>query len=125
MSENFVLESFDVVFITDARRLTKGLTARVNEVVLQALQRMRNEGGTNHVKINENPNFIEWVKDGIECEVMTTSSNGWIAGKVRFCLEFIPDPEPEPEPTLDLEEVVESEENIQLKRLESLLDEIR
>lgn len=117
MKESLVLESFDVVFVTDARRLTKGLTARVNEVVLVALKRMRNEGGSNYIKINQDPNFIEWVTDGIECEVMTTSSNGWIGGKVRFCLEFIPDQEPEPEEEL--------ETNLMPKEPESPLDEFR
>jgi hypothetical protein len=97
--ESLVLGSFDVVFMTDARRLTKGETARVHEVVSQALYRLRNQGGV-HIKLNEDANFIEWVKDGIECEAMTANGSGWIKGKVRFCLEFIPDPVPEPEEIL-------------------------
>lgn len=42
---------------------------------------------------------LSWTETGMECEAIGSNSGGWKKGKVRLCLEFIPDePDPEPEP---------------------------
>jgi hypothetical protein len=59
----------------------------------------------------------KWFKQGIECETLKISSQGWQKGKIKLkvCLEFIPD-EPESSQTDELEESVENK---------SVLDDIR
>ncbi|MDJ0674393.1 MAG: KGK domain-containing protein [Calothrix sp. MO_167.B42] len=60
---------------------------------------------------NNGINVLDWSKNGVECEVIGSNTGGWKKGKVRFCLEFIPDqPAPEPE---------------QAKNQESPLDDLR
>ncbi len=36
----------------------------------------------------------KWVDEGIECEFLSAYGGGWLKGKIRLRLEFIPD-EPE------------------------------
>jgi hypothetical protein len=55
--------------------------------VSQVLQKIRSSIGSS---INE------WTETGAECEVLRASTAGWRKGKVRLCIEFVPD-EPEDE----------------------------
>jgi KGK domain len=62
----------------------------------------------------------KWFMSGIDCEVLQPSKN-WQKGKVRICLEFIPEVEEEEE-QLSSEEIEEAEE---VEAESSPLDEIR
>jgi len=42
-------------------------------------------------KLNLYDESISSLKDGIPCRVMTTRQKGWVSGKVRLGLHFIPD----------------------------------
>jgi hypothetical protein len=115
VKESIILGRFDVVFITgQGFCLTPGRTARTVEVEMEVLTSLRK---TKNASVP-----LEWFTEGIECEVMTSTSNGWLGGKVRLSLEFILDPEPEQE--AELVEEIQPEENVALKQ-PSPLDEFR
>lgn len=44
----------------------------------------------------------DWIQNGKQCEIIGPNTEGWIKGRVRICLEFIPD-EPEPKPVKEPE----------------------
>lgn len=119
VKESIALQSYDVVFISgQGFHLTPGRTARTIEVVMEALTSLR--------KIKNNSIPVEWITDGIECQVMTPTSNGWVNGKVRLSLEFIPDEEEVVvfEQEAELVDKVETEEKAPPKQI-SPLDEFR
>jgi len=35
--------------------------------------------------------WLKWFEQGVECQVLKTEGGGWQKGKVRFCLQFIPE----------------------------------
>jgi KGK domain len=42
--------------------------------------------------------YTRWLtKEGVKCEVLQVSGRGWLKGKIRFRLEFIPDEPPQVE----------------------------
>jgi len=53
--------------------------------------------GVEGIVNNRVSNPSGWAEDGVECEVIGSKIGGWKKGRVRVCLEFIPD-EPEPKP---------------------------
>jgi hypothetical protein len=115
VKESIVLGRFDVIFISgQGFYLTPGRTARTIEVEMEVLSSLRK---TKNASVPQ-----EWFTEGIECQVMTPTSNGWVDRKVRLSLEFIPDPEPEQE--AELVEEIQPEENVALKQ-PSPLDEFR
>ncbi len=44
--------------------------------------------------------WATWTQNGMPCQVIGEKIGGWKRGKVRICLEFIPD-EPEQKSPLD------------------------
>jgi hypothetical protein len=34
---------------------------------------------------------LKWLKDGVPCEVLRVHGDGWQKGKLKLCIEFIPD----------------------------------
>jgi KGK domain len=38
---------------------------------------------------------VSWVKDGIKCSALNSSTGGWKKGKVRLSIEFISDEPPQ------------------------------
>ncbi|MEA5579543.1 KGK domain-containing protein [Anabaena sp. UHCC 0451] len=49
-----------------------------------------------------NGNYLEQcLEDGGECQVLKSSGGGWIPGKIRIRIEFIPDKPQAPQSPLD------------------------
>jgi KGK domain len=93
MRETFVLQNYDVVYMDDGRRLSSK-TARACEIMGAVLQKIRTTINSNRTAyINDSPELAEWVTKGVECEVISETSEGWMRGRVRVCIEFIPDGE--------------------------------
>lgn len=62
---------------------------------------------------------VNWVTDGVDCEVLLASGGGWQKGRVRLSLEFIPDtPDGARPTTLD----IHTEEKSPLADLRSELE---
>lgn len=77
------LDRNDVVTLTvGSSKITDGKTFAVCEfkAVINAF-----------VKQKTNTPPQEWTQDGVECLILQPGSNGWVKGKVRISLEFIPE----------------------------------
>lgn len=98
MRDGIVLGHSDVILMSDDRRITSR-TTRTCEVMGEVLRRLRVTGG-NYKVVNDKEEFAEWVVNGIACEIMAPTTNGWVNGKVRICLEFMPDEEEEISPSI-------------------------
>jgi hypothetical protein len=43
-----------------------------------------------------NGSLKKWLGEGVECELLSAYGGGWLKGKMRLRLEFIPDESPTP-----------------------------
>jgi hypothetical protein len=106
MQENFeILQSDDVVEMNEAE--DKAIQDLVNAMDISYLFKVGNL-----IESLSDPKCL--LKDGISCRVMTTRQKGWVSGKVKLGLHFIPD-----------EPKKESKDNQILLSSNNLLDEIR
>lgn len=114
MGEPIGLSGLDVVSINKNKSPLNASTFKVNELVVNLANRMSREF---------QPEVLnEWAWHGVPCEVLLRDGLGWQSGRVKFSLEFIPDPQEEV--TQDTED--ESEKLGELKALpESPLDDLR
>lgn len=72
------MDNDDVVhFLNSEDNPCEGLTAKSSEIVEAFNSRTFNDD--------------IWVTSGVECEILSVVGGGWKKGKVRLCLEFIPD----------------------------------
>lgn len=89
---NLELDNTDVVSMTANSSFTQTTTFQVTEL-RSAIEK--------HLG-----NLRDWFTYGVDCRVLRASGGGWQKGRLRLCLEFIPEkpalkPEPKPEPVND------------------------
>lgn len=88
MSNRFSADHDDVIVLEEAgQHLINHRTFTVGEFLAQLAGRI-------HTQTAEK---AKWIGDGLACQKLAPGQN-WQSGKVRVCLEFIPD---EPESPLD------------------------
>ncbi|MHC5853861.1 KGK domain-containing protein [Nostoc sp.] len=115
MSESIGLSSLDVVSIEKGKSPLNASTFKVSELIVNLANKMSREFSSEILN--------EWAWHGVPCEVLLRDGLGWQSGRVKFSLEFIPDPQ-EDEVTEDTEDG--SEKLRELKALpESSLDDLR
>ncbi|HEY9804791.1 MAG TPA: KGK domain-containing protein [Leptolyngbyaceae cyanobacterium] len=88
MSGNFDfvgLAPFNVVSIEKDKNPMQLETFKVREMSEYLGQRLQTLGIDPDVTNS-------WSSEGVPCEVLRSDGRGWQKGKVRFSLEFIPDP---------------------------------
>jgi hypothetical protein len=106
MQENFeILQSDDVVEINEAE--DKAIDDLINAMDISYLFKVGNL-----IESLSDPKHL--LKDGVSCRVMTTRQKGWVSGKVKLGLHFIPD-----------ETQKENKDDQILLSSNNLLDEIR
>lgn len=95
-----LLDDNEVLHVTRGRILMSNPTFRVIEF-LDALAQLISEQEVEWTEDSEG-----WFSNGLDCEALRLSSQGWQRGKVRLRLEFLPAPGPKllPESTLRREE---------------------
>ncbi|MBD2509480.1 hypothetical protein H6G91_19645 [Nostoc muscorum FACHB-395] len=112
MSESIGLSNLDVVSIEKGKSPLNASTFKVSELIVNLANRMSREFCSEILN--------EWAWHGVPCEVLLRDGLGWQSGRVKFSLEFIPDPQ-EDEVTED-----RSEKLGEVKALpESSLDDLR
>jgi hypothetical protein len=115
--ESFNLDSDDVISMKDSESFLGFSTFKTLEMMVRLVSR--------DVRQLNQKTLLEWLDEGVSCEVLKTSGGGWQSGKVRISLEFIPD---KPEDDEDeLQEEDESQEAVLLPpaKPESPLDDLR
>ena len=90
-SERIILDENDVISMNPEQSVNNSPTSKVKEIKDEV-----------HKIIQDD---LPWFSHSVKCEVLTESS-GWLKGKVRFVVEFIPSGEESPilipkEPSLD------------------------
>lgn len=79
------LNNDEVLFVSVGRVLMANPTFKVGEF-LDALAQAISDREEDWIEENEG-----WFSDGLECEALRFSSQGWQRGRVRIRLEFAPD----------------------------------
>lgn len=79
------LDRFDAVtLMVGNKRITGGTTFTVNEFTGVIGE---------FIKQKTSAPYQEWIKDGVDCLVLQPGKDGWVKGKVRISLEFMPEEE--------------------------------
>jgi KGK domain len=88
MAEFEPLSNNEVLYVDRGRVLISNPTFKVSEF-LDALAQLVSEREDDWSDDTEG-----WFSDGLDCEVLRFSNQGWQRGRVRLRLEFCPDPAP-------------------------------
>lgn len=86
MDEFEVLSSDEVLHVRSGRILMRNPTFKASEL-LDALAQLVSEQDSQWTEEQE-----DWFTDrGLSCEVLRIGNAGWQRGRVRICLEFVPE----------------------------------
>jgi KGK domain len=85
--ESFDLNKNDVVSMDVAKSLVSSPTFKVEEASLKMMNKFIDNG---HTQVEAH----YFTEHGVRCELLKADGKGWRKGRIRFRLEFIPDPEP-------------------------------
>lgn len=76
MNKRIILTDNDVVSMKREDTITNSPTSKVHEILSATSEKVPDA-------------YSNWFKGTLKCEVLTESS-GWVKGKIRYVIEFIP-----------------------------------
>ncbi|OKH47306.1 hypothetical protein NIES2101_24005 [Calothrix sp. HK-06] len=83
------LNDNDVLDLENSPRLGANPTCQISELKLGLRTKFVGNQG------NEQPDY-QFFRDGVQCQLLSSSGKGWQKGKLKFELVFIPDESPKP-----------------------------